>query len=141
MPTQQPLNSIRVPLEPPKESSSQGSSEEEGITLAHARNEVARDRCEEEEIADRQQARKQREEFAHKVFRLVVGWIIAVGALLCLSGWGVWDFQLSDSVLITLVGGTSASVIGLLAIVMRSLFPQTGLTPAKKPQIPAPKKR
>jgi hypothetical protein len=59
-----------------------------------------------------------------QVFRLAVAWLVGVYLLLLLQGFlspRHW-FALDDSVLLAALGGTTASVIGLFAIVARYLF-------------------
>jgi len=65
---------------------------------------------------------KQRRVYANRMFWLLCIWLIAVALIILLSGWSTWEFQLSDSVLITLITGVSVNVIGLFAIVVRYLF-------------------
>lgn len=70
----------------------------------------------EEHIEDRRTDRGQRVQYAKLVYRLVVGWLAAVGFLLLLAGFGKrcgW-FVLSDTVLVALVAGTSVNVLGIL---------------------------
>ena len=113
-----------------------GDSDTLGITREHDLNEDSREKDEQlrnETLKDRQQDRAQRKEFAGKIYWLVAFWLGGVGVILLLSGWqhSAWfpycrPFQLSDGVLMTLIGGTSASVIGLMVIVANYLFPKNG---------------
>lgn len=59
------------------------------------------------------------------VYLLVIGWLIAVILILVWQGWPnkTAENRLSDSVLITLLATTSINIIGLLAAVVRYLFP------------------
>ncbi len=70
------------------------------------------------------QDRNMRKEYADKIYVLVKIWLIAVGVGLLLGGFGqAYDFfALDDSVLVTLVGGTTLGVIGLFATVAKYLF-------------------
>lgn len=61
--------------------------------------------------------------YANKIFRLVCGWLAFVLAGMICSGFHLWGFQLSDKVLIAFIVSTTASVIGLFAIVAKWLFP------------------
>ena len=67
-----------------------------------------------------------RDKYARRLFLLVVGWILAVFAIVLLQGFlGHVDkqiFYLSDGVVIAFISGTTANVLGLLAIVVRYLF-------------------
>lgn len=89
----------------------------------------------------------QRKRYIPKLFRFMVYWVIGLLVLVVLSGfdppfsvepiasknWWWWvrtlvnwviSFQLSDPVLMSLVGGTTASVIGLFLVVARYLYPK-----------------
>lgn len=77
-----------------------------------------------EELEGLKQDRQQRKEFAVKIYWLIVCWLGGVAILLFLVGWGGCGFRLSDAVLVALISGTSANVIGLLAIVILYLFPR-----------------
>ncbi len=65
-----------------------------------------------------------RRTFSNKIFILLVCWVIAIFALLVLQGFGSkYDFfNLSDKVLMTFLGATSASVIGVFLLVTKYLF-------------------
>lgn len=56
------------------------------------------------------------------VFFFVLGWLLFVGVVIILAGAGVLQ-QLSEKVLISLLATTTVTVIGLLAAVVRYLFP------------------
>ncbi len=77
-----------------------------------------------EEIAGLTQDRTQRKKYANRLFWLVVGWLLVVGAILLLHGFAVAAFELPGIALTTLIGSTTASVIGLFAIVANYLFPR-----------------
>lgn len=67
------------------------------------------------------QDRDQRKDFAERIFSFVALYMFAVFFILILSG-GPFNFRLSDNVLITLLGTTTANVIGILIIVVTYLF-------------------
>jgi hypothetical protein len=87
-----------------------------------------------------------RKKYANRAFWIVACWLMAILAIIFLQGFfghmpltvsitgcGVtlsasnpMFFFLSDSVLIALIGGTTASVIGILGFVMKYLFPTRG---------------
>lgn len=78
-----------------------------------------------EQIKDIPHYRALREEYAGKVFWFMCVWsglafliIIAKGVL---NAFGI-NFDISDVVLTTLVGGTTVSVIGLVGFMMQGLF-------------------
>ena len=73
------------------------------------------------------EALRYRSRLAPRLFRLVMCWIIAVFVLVVAAGYRLpvqgRDLVLSDGVLMTLVGSTTATVLGLFAIVTRFYFP------------------
>ena len=65
--------------------------------------------------------------YGDRVYRLIVVWLVGIGACILAQGISVpgfmwFSFSLSDSVLIALIGGTTASVVGLFMVVVRSIF-------------------
>lgn len=79
---------------------------------------------EREHLRGLQQDRQMRVDYAGKIFSLVKIWLISVGSILMLSGFGkaCGFFTLEASVLTTLVGGTTLGVVGLFATVAKYLF-------------------
>ena len=63
----------------------------------------------------------QRKLFAEKIFTFVSLYMFSVFFILVLCG-SPSNFQLSDTVLVTLLGTTTANVIGILIIVVTYLF-------------------
>lgn len=63
--------------------------------------------------------------YARRLFRLLRWWSITVFVLLFVDGFDVGLFDLSDGVLITLLGTTTANIIGLFFVVARYLFPDS----------------
>ena len=58
---------------------------------------------------------------------MVVIWLLGIAAFLLLDGfWSAYNSKpfLSDAVILALIGGTTASVLGLFTIVANYLFPQ-----------------
>ena len=88
----------------------------EEIAKKHAYNEFKREQQQaEEDFLDSRQLRTQRKEYAEKIFVLISVWLIAVVLIIWNSGTRyLW---LSDSVLIALITTSTATVIGLMAIV------------------------
>lgn len=72
------------------------------------------------QLESQEQDRKQRGQFAEKIFWAVVVYLVAALVIVYLIGAGV--FHMSDSVSITLLGTTTANVISLLVIVAKYLF-------------------
>lgn len=68
------------------------------------------------------QDRDQRKDFAEKIYNFAAVYMVFVFLMLFLSGCVNNGFQLSDSVLVTLLRTTTANVIGILAIVVTYLF-------------------
>jgi hypothetical protein len=79
--------------------------------------------------------------YARQIFILIICWLAAILLVLLLQGfssksgalfvlhllgteWRINGFQLADSVLLALIGGTTASVLGLFAIVAKYFFPE-----------------
>jgi hypothetical protein len=77
-----------------------------------------------ESLESDRQDRKERKNYADKVYRLIFGFLVIVLLIVIASGIKWLCFNLSDNVLITLLTTTSANVIGIFMIVMRYLFKQ-----------------
>jgi polyferredoxin len=75
------------------------------------------------DIKSRKQDISMRKEYAWLIFRFVCYYMFFVFLILFLSG-SPSLFKMSDSVLITLLGTTTATVISLFAIVVNYLFPK-----------------
>ena len=76
------------------------------------------------EIEDLVQNREQRKEYASRLFWIVVVWLVSIDVIVLLHGFSHFPFTLSGAVLTTLIGSTTVSVLGLLAIVANYLFPK-----------------
>jgi len=76
------------------------------------------------EVQDRDQDREERVKYANRVFRLLLVWLLWMGAVVVAQGVGPLPFHLAEAVIIALVGGTTASVIGIFLIVANYLFPR-----------------
>lgn len=70
---------------------------------------------------DLEQARGLREEFARKIYWMIVGWLCGVYAVVVLQG--STSFEVDRWVIITALGGTTATVFGILWVVADHLFP------------------
>lgn len=77
-----------------------------------------------EELETLRQDRAQRKWFSIALFLLVTLWLTAVLIILGFDGGSKDSFMLSDIVLTTLVGTTTASVLGLFLVVANYLFPK-----------------
>ncbi len=76
----------------------------------------------EETLAKQKQDRGQRKDYASMIFNFMSLYMLGVFFVLVMSGIGCNDFNVSDSVLITLLGTTTATVIGVFNFVARYLF-------------------
>lgn len=75
-----------------------------------------------EELEGRQQDRTLRKELGDKIYNFVSFYMFCVFFILVLSGIRCNSFTLSDTVLITILGTTTANVIGVLVIVATYYF-------------------
>ena len=79
-----------------------------------------------EEIKDRIQDREERKKYARHTFVFLVAFTFTVLGIVIAAGLDNWIcFRLSDTVLITLITTSLASIVGIFAIVMRYLFKQS----------------
>jgi len=103
---------------------------EGGNTSAQAQEEAAlfiREGREARE-EDRKRAasdRRMREWFAPWAFGVFAFWVVFLAASVLLSGFKLWGFTLSDTLLIALLGSTTGA-IGLATVVVKNLFPTLG---------------
>lgn len=98
-------------------------AKEEEDTLSHqdsADRELARMHSN-EELEEKKANRKLRQKTAHSVFRFMYIWSALLWGLIFIVGFKS-DFQFDSKVLITLIGGSSVSVIGLVGFVIKGLF-------------------
>lgn len=65
---------------------------------------------------------RERKKYAKNIYRLTVGWLGLMGAIVIAQGFGIDDFHLDNSVLISLVTTTTAGIVGLLLVVVKYLF-------------------
>ena len=94
---------------------------EEDIRKQELRSLELENAAREGENAGDDQDRQQRKEFADKIFDFVRNYMLFVCVVLFLKGI-TSQFYLSDAVIITLLGTTTANVIGILIIVVTYLF-------------------
>ncbi len=79
-----------------------------------------------EEIKDRIQDREERKKYATRTFKFLVAFTFTVLGIVIAVGLDNWIcFYLSDTVVITLITTSLASIVGIFAIVMRYLFKQS----------------
>lgn len=67
---------------------------------------------------------KQKEDFGKKGYTLVKDWLIFVAVMIVANGifTAAGGKFISDGVIISLIGGATASIVGLFAIILRSTF-------------------
>lgn len=67
---------------------------------------------------------EERKKYANKIFWLISIWLICIYVIICLAGFGksYGFFIVNDSVLVSLITSTTATVIGLFVIVVNYLF-------------------
>jgi hypothetical protein len=137
MPSEQPENlsdllpEIRDSLPPESQSVVVGKREQSDMMA-----QIALDKAN-EELRGLAQDREERKSYAEKSFRLVCRWVIGVFCILILQGFlsegikipinGImfdFSFKLPDSVLLAVVGGTTASIISIFIVVANYLFPK-----------------
>jgi hypothetical protein len=70
------------------------------------------------------QVREAKNKYLPKMLRLAWVWTVAVYVLLLLQGFHLFGFSLSDAILVTVLGGTTATVFGLAVIALRHYFPE-----------------
>ena len=80
-----------------------------------------------QDIADREQNRELRRQYANKVFYYLCSYSIFSGLILILQGFSFYNFNLHESVAITLVGSTAIAAIALVLAVIKGLFPTNSL--------------
>jgi len=113
---------------------SKGASKEEKVLqgLSSEKQEenqelTARERLElaekAQDIKDRKQDRGEREKYASRVYWLIVCWLIALAGILLLQG-SENSFSLRENVVLALIGGTTANVLGIFIVVINYLFPK-----------------
>jgi len=67
---------------------------------------------------------EERKKYAGRSFWLVVIWLLLIGVFVFFQGFKVGGFELTSGVLITLIGSTTGSIVGIFLIVTRYLFPR-----------------
>ncbi len=66
----------------------------------------------------------QRKTYSDRIFALVAIWLITIIGLVGLQGFRLWGFYLEPATVQTIIGATTAGVIGILLVVIRYLFPR-----------------
>lgn len=117
MPTEADLDAIRSPEPPP---SPDADAERESDRFDARRRTLL--------LEGLEQDIELRKKFAWGIFILIVAWLALVFVVLFVQGFSAsicdHQFRLSDQVLLALIAGTTANVLGIFVIVVRYLFPQ-----------------
>ncbi|WP_333615540.1 hypothetical protein [Bacteroides pyogenes] len=105
------------------ELSRQAPSEERKVeSRVSEKSSTMEDAIKRERIKDIRQDRVFRKSFSDKIYNFASLYMLGVFFILVLSGITYNNFHLSDTVLITLLGTTTANVLGLLVIVITYYF-------------------
>ena len=111
-----PLLNVQPPAQSPTTASNQQTREETEYLVKQRREDLL-NRQLEQDIDERKM-------YAQLIFVLIVGWIVAILAVVLLQGFSFKGFEISDKVLMTLIGGTTINILGIFIIVANYLFPR-----------------
>lgn len=132
---------IQPPSDPPPNQADKKYRQERDFLEREKKKQQLEDREHEAHVSGIEQYHKNRKRYTGRIFWLMVAWMVCVLAILVASGiarpeqpegrdlaWHDWlvSFELSEAILLALIGSTSANVIGLFVIVARFLFPRDG---------------
>ena len=92
----------------------------------------------EEARKDAENRRGNRDDYIPRIFILVCVWLGAVVVILLLQGFSVCDFELSQLVLTSFIGATTANVLWIFWLVADYLFPSPGDRDLPSPNEPVP---
>ena len=84
----------------------------------------------EERIQDLTQNRTERKRYADRIYKLVTTWLIFISVVIVLHGITIQGpgtfvrkgLNLSDDIVLALIGGTTLNVLGLFFVVLKYLF-------------------
>ncbi len=80
-----------------------------------------------------QQDTQERKRYAKRIFWMLCVWLSIVLTAILISGLTVLDFHLSDTILMALIGSTTANIAGFFFAVVKYLFPErTNHSPKEK---------
>lgn len=79
-------------------------------------------RLKQEELASITQDRREREKFAKRIYNMLYCYLVVVGAFVIISSIDCLAITISDGVLITILGTTTANIITIFRFVARYLF-------------------
>lgn len=83
---------------------------------------------------------KLKKEYSKKIYRFMCIWVIVVFVIIISDSITLLrlpinryiSFDMSDNVLVTLIGGTTVSVIGLVGFIIKGLFPESKISKNEK---------
>lgn len=102
--------------------SSDDKAVKEARELAFERELAVKEELERAKLRSVQQDTAERKLYASRIFWLILVWLGLLFILLFVEGWKPGGFWLDDSVLLALIGGTTANVLGIFVLVARYLF-------------------
>ena len=70
------------------------------------------------------QDKDERKKYAYRIFWMISIWLVLIISTLGIAGFKAWAFNLSDAVLITLIGSSTVTVAGFFFAVVKYLFPE-----------------
>ena len=84
----------------------------------------------EERIQNLTQNRTERKIYADRIYNLVTGWLVFIAFIIFLNGFAIQGpgtftrtgINLSDDIILALIGGTTVNVLGLFFVVLKYLF-------------------
>ena len=122
MPDDTSLDAIRAGAVPPVDEDAK--LEEDEFVAEAQRLELERQKA---DLESHKQDTVLRGKFTRRIFALIVVWLVVVLVIVLFEGFHTTicahNFQLSDNVLLALIGSTTANVLGVFIIVVHYLFP------------------
>ena len=107
-----------------------GPDEEPAATQPDSQTQAWKDRQAKDlgelEIKGLEYVLAQRETYAKWLFRVFLIWLALVLGAVYLQAWNLAGFELSDGVLIALLTTSTATIVGVILVVARFLFPEDG---------------
>jgi len=79
-----------------------------------------------EDLNNRIQNRKLRLKFSYKIYNLMICYLAYVAVIIYLNAVEEVPLYISDNVIITMLGTTTATVVGLFYVVANYFFPKNG---------------
>jgi hypothetical protein len=83
---------------------------------------------------------KLRRKYAKYILWMTAAWMLLIYILLLLEGFGFWGFHLSDAIMLTAIGSTTANVVGMLYIIVNYFFQAETTSKGSTNPSPSPKR-